>query len=155
MGCIYRAKNTVNGMCYVGKTENTLAQRKVEHKCEVGRGAKSLLHRALREYGWDAFEWDILTERDDAKELILCEIGLISILQTKDPHGYNMSDGGEGMKVGDLEFVKNIKVKEESQRKKSNVGQARQRMGSAFRRRELAAEQMRRRANEQSNKRVY
>ena len=141
MGCIYRAKNTTNGMCYIGKTENTLAQRKVEHKCEVGRGAKSLLHCAIREYGWDAFEWIVLTERDESKELSLCEIGLIAILLTKTPHGYNMSDGGEGMKVGDLEFVQ--KVQNHGAVSKPQKSQAK--MGAASRRRDLAIEQKRRR----------
>lgn len=145
MGCIYQVQNKINGMSYIGKTESALSQRKVEHRSEAKNGASSLFHRAVRKHGWNNFEWRILTERDDPKELLLCETALIEILRTKHPHGYNMSDGGEGMLSGYLdEVVKEKRKKNLKKVRRKHLGTSRRKHFSALRRRILSEEQIRR-----------
>jgi hypothetical protein len=40
MGCVYQAKNIVNGKCYIGKTVHSLKHRtKNERICETKMGA--------------------------------------------------------------------------------------------------------------------
>ncbi len=143
MGCIYQATNKVDGKSYIGKTESPLHQRKVEHRSEAKNGASSLFHCAVRKYGWSSFEWRILTERTDAKELLLCEAVLIEILRTKHPHGYNMSDGGEGMLSGYLNEVAKGKRKKNLRKAQSGHSENANRKHSAsLRRRALSAERL-------------
>ena len=56
MGCIYRATNTVNGKMYIGKTKNTLEERRVGHLTASNK-RKSVFQKALKKYGKDSFEW--------------------------------------------------------------------------------------------------
>ena len=144
MGFIYQVTNKITKESYIGKSETKLAQRKREHRCEANTGSASLFHCAIREYGWDTFEWRVLIEREDPKELILCEVGLISILQTKTPHGYNMSDGGEGMMLGYLDLDEKDK-KQEGGKRPIHPKNSKRKMASAARRRKLTAEQTRKR----------
>jgi group I intron endonuclease len=96
MGCVYLARCKVNGKGYVGKTVGSLDVRKADHRKGIRNESRQIFYRALRKYGWDAFEWTILTEDDDEEWLFLMEQKWIKRLGTKTPGGYNMTDGGEG-----------------------------------------------------------
>lgn len=96
MGCVYLARNTVNGKGYVGKTIKDLDERKEMHQWHAYDGSPFYFHRAIRKYGWDAFEWSILAEDDDDGWLLLLEQKWIKRLGTLLPNGYNMTAGGEG-----------------------------------------------------------
>lgn len=96
MGCIYLARCMVNGKGYVGKTTQLLEHRRDAHRRDAEKQSQFIFHRAIRKYGWDAFEWSILTEDDDDEWLFLMEQKWIKRLGTKTPNGYNMNDGGEG-----------------------------------------------------------
>lgn len=96
MGCVYLAKNKINGRCYIGKTINTLNYRKRKHIEAAKNNNGYYFHRAIRKYGENNFEWMILLFSEDNK--ILCEIeqGEIKKYNSKMPNGYNLTDGGEG-----------------------------------------------------------
>lgn len=96
MGCVYSATNKLNGMLYVGKTRLSLAVRRKRHESDAQKCAASYFHRALRKYGFDAFEWTVLYNDLDDDELVVYERLVIRKLKTKSPNGYNMTDGGEG-----------------------------------------------------------
>ncbi len=98
MGVVYLARNKVNGKGYVGKTTGLLRQRRWSHECRARRESVSFFHRALRKYGFDAFEWKVLMTSDDEDDLNESEIALIRLFKSKAPGGYNLSDGGEGQK---------------------------------------------------------
>lgn len=57
---IYMAYNAVNGKYYVGQTLN-LAKRKCAHKMKARLGAPGLLNAAIREHGFEAFQWFVLS----------------------------------------------------------------------------------------------
>jgi len=96
MGCIYLVRNKVNGKGYVGKTIRRFRDRKRMHERDAERGIGFIFQRALRKYGFDAFEWKMVVEEDDEKELNELERLFIKRWNTKAPNGYNLTDGGEG-----------------------------------------------------------
>lgn len=95
-GCVYVATNLINRKQYVGKTRKTLDRRKWEHRRDAAGGITRAFQRALRKYGFDAFSWETVFEHEDEAELNKAEVAFIAALGSKVPHGYNMTDGGEG-----------------------------------------------------------
>lgn len=89
---LYRATNKINGKFYLGISSRDLNKRKNEHISRRNTG-KSLISKAIKKYGQDAFEWDVLYQSDDEIDIKTIEREMISAL--KPP--YNLSEGGEGM----------------------------------------------------------
>ena len=112
---IYDRKNIVyrvdfpNGKSYVGVTSYNLNYRKREHFYKVRRGSKTAFHCALRKY-WKHNKWSILGEYETFDCAKKKEIELIKSLDTRAPHGYNLTTGGDGI-VGQkfsLEYRKKL-----------------------------------------------
>lgn len=95
---IYKATNTTNGKVYIGFTADW-PRRKTQHLEAAHRDSSSIFHQALRKYGPDAFEWEVLCQSKDGDHLLnemephfikeynsLCNTG----------HGYNVTTGGRG-----------------------------------------------------------
>ena len=98
MGCVYIARNRVNNKRYVGKTVKLLCQRMSGHVWAAKRNRGNMVfHKALNKYGQNGFEWTVLFEGDDEKELGRVERAIISMLRTQLPFGYNTTAGGEGL----------------------------------------------------------
>lgn len=91
---IYKATNTVNRKSYIGITKHW-PKRKGDHIRASKNGSKHLFHIALRKYGIDVFEWEVISTDGNYLE----EKRLITEHNTfyKNGHGYNMTLGGEGM----------------------------------------------------------
>ena len=97
---VYCHTNKINGKKYIGITAQTLEQR-----CRAnGNGYMSANQRvffsAIKKYGWDNFDHEILAEGLSQEEAKRKEIELIAEFHTYigDPecNGYNMTRGGEG-----------------------------------------------------------
>lgn len=96
-GIIYIATNIINGKSYIGKTIQTLKQRKQSHIRYAKEGGMGVFLSALRKYGIENFKWEILCE---------CDKDILGITETMkiivhnshyiDGYGYNMTYGGEG-----------------------------------------------------------
>lgn len=100
-GIIYKATNTINGKSYIGKTIQSLEERKYVHKSyskKINGGKKVVFHSAIKKYGWESFEWEVLCECDNFDLLGIKETMKIIINNTHyiDGYGYNMTYGGEG-----------------------------------------------------------
>lgn len=95
---IYLITNTVNGKYYVGQTIKAVATRMRFHWAQARAARdKMRLHRAMRKYGPDAFEWDVLATADSVEQLDLQERLWIIALDARNPDvGYNLAAGGEG-----------------------------------------------------------
>ena len=93
---IYLLTNTINGKQYVGQTSVGLDERWRRHCRYARRGNPQYLCRAIRKYGPDAFTREIL-EHTTVEDVNVREIYWISELKTLE-HGYNMTEGGEGMR---------------------------------------------------------
>lgn len=94
---VYKATNKINGKAYIGYTSN-LRRRKNDHKhsAAINKYPNVLFHKAIRKYGWDQFDWEILFESSD-KSLVYdkMEPHFISKFDTINT-GYNMCYGGQG-----------------------------------------------------------
>lgn len=106
---IYKVTNTKNGMCYIGQTKTTLAQRKTSHKrkalvYEIDRP----FYNDIRKFGFEAFEWEIVCYCDTLEELYQKEIEYINSIEPS--KCYNLNGGG----------VENFTVSEYTRKKLSN-----------------------------------
>jgi group I intron endonuclease len=98
---IYLVKNSKNKVVYIGQQIGTKS-------IESYKGSGLLLNRAYKKYGETYFKREII-EYCDIDELNDKEKSYIKQYNTKFPHGYNLTDGGDGNKG--LKFTKEQKQK--------------------------------------------
>ena len=91
MGVIYCITNNLNGKFYVGKTKRSLEVRFKEHFKE-----KTYIGRVMRKHGIENFTVEVL-ETCFVDKLNERERYWIAELDCKDPNGYNLTDGGDGL----------------------------------------------------------
>lgn len=94
MGEIYKITNLVNGKCYVGKTKHESILRWKDHI--NGYHPSSLIHKAIMKYGVDEFSFEVIESNVSEELLNELEIYYISKYNSKNPNGYNLTDGGDG-----------------------------------------------------------
>lgn len=120
---IYRALNRVTGKSYVGQTRRPLYERRAGHYCRAKNSpeAGGVFAAAIRKYGRDAFEWEVLevvqSEADlDEADLDEAERRWIAELNTVSPNGYNLEPGGTDKKIVHSETRRKIGLKRKGQR---------------------------------------
>lgn len=101
---IYKATNKVNGKCYIGQTRHSIEVRKRKHLSCARKGVKTNFYKAIRKYGADNFEWEIVCSTNDKQKLNELETFYITKYDSI-KNGYNMIDGGDN-NVMDIESVK-------------------------------------------------
>lgn len=101
---IYKATNKVNGKCYIGQTRHSIEVRKRKHLLCARKGVKTNFYKAIRKYGADNFEWEIVCSTNDKQKLNELETFYITKYDSI-KNGYNMVDGGDN-NVMDIESVK-------------------------------------------------
>ena len=93
---VYIHTNLINGKKYVGITSNFVKKR---WRNGYGYSENLPIGRAIRKYGWENFEHEIVADNldeDDAKKM---EQELIkSFNTTDDRYGYNVTAGGDGIR---------------------------------------------------------
>jgi group I intron endonuclease len=97
---IYVIRNKINGKVYVGKTTRKWPkERNSEHIRLAKKGVKTKLYDAMRSYGIENFEFEVIAQCiQDEKILAETEMLLIKQYDSFGPNGYNMTPGGEGNK---------------------------------------------------------
>lgn len=93
----YLATNVTNGKAYVGITSRSVPERWVEHLAESRRSHGWALHRAIKKYGAASFEVRAVAMSLAWSDICLVERRLIVQHGTKVPHGYNVTNGGDGV----------------------------------------------------------
>lgn len=96
-GYIYKIVNNVNGKTYVGQTISSIKQRLRQHK-HSALTKKTYLYNAMNKYGFENFKIEEIDTANTIEELNNKEIYWIKELNTKYPNGYNIADGGNGVK---------------------------------------------------------
>lgn len=97
MALIYKITNSITKEAYIGKTIRTLEIRLEEHKrdCAKYNGTTIPLYNAIKKYGWDVFNIEII-ENDIPNDIIdKKEKYYISLYDTYNK-GYNATEGGDG-----------------------------------------------------------
>lgn len=97
MAIVYKITNKTTGRGYIGQTVRTIEQRWKAHCSSVRQGSKFRFHSAIRKYGYDDWDFEVLEENDDIQYIRQREIELIEQheYQTKGV-GYNAKPGGCG-----------------------------------------------------------
>lgn len=102
MNTIYKATNIFNGNPYIG-FDSSWPNRQKEHLRQAFMPTRaqynSAFHEAIRNYGPDAFTWEVLYSSDDAHHTL--NVMESRFIQEHNSHylygiGYNMTLGGEG-----------------------------------------------------------
>jgi len=92
---IYKVTNTINNKVYIGFDSNW-PTRKKEHFRESSTSTR-IFHKAIRKYGWQNFEWEIIYQSKDRDyTLNVMEKYFIKEYNSFGENGYNMTVGGEG-----------------------------------------------------------
>ena len=110
---IYKVTNLINGKIYIGKTNHQLRKRKNDHLSDIRKNRYSIIfHHAIRKYGEECFTWEIIDQCLFPDVLLELEKYYIKKLKSKSPHGYNMTDGGEGVcgHIKTKETIEKIRV---------------------------------------------
>jgi group I intron endonuclease len=84
---VYKTTNTVNGKYYIGK-------HNLHSEYYLGSG--SVLQRAIKKYGRNAFVREVLFECETEEEAYLKESELLTEEVLNDPQCYNLRTGGQG-----------------------------------------------------------
>ncbi len=96
---IYKATNKITGKSYVGFDSAWPNRRRTHLNTAFNPKAKRYdvcFSRAIREYGKDAFDWEVIYKHWDPKFCLrVMEPMLIDALDTF-ACGYNLTEGGEG-----------------------------------------------------------
>lgn len=102
---IYVFKNKLNGKLYIGES-GSLNRRYKEHidlaqsKGFYKKIKKQAIHKAIKKYGIDNFDFFIIDQFDTVEEALDAEVKYIKKYKSKNSkYGYNLTDGGEGFKT--------------------------------------------------------
>lgn len=95
---IYIITNKINGKKYIGQSVDP-ARRKASHFCATARG---LIGKAILKYGRESFGFRVLMTGATKAEADYFEKAMIARMNTRVPHGYNLSAGGESGAFGHI-----------------------------------------------------
>lgn len=95
-GIVYKFTNKVSKKVYVGVTTKTLEERLFAHLNKANR-EKSAFQTALKKYGVESFNYEVIDTASSKEELFEKETMWIKILNCVSPNGYNLTIGGGGI----------------------------------------------------------
>jgi group I intron endonuclease len=129
MGVIYKHTNKIDGHMYIGYSTFSIEKRWKEHlrdcKCVNHKNYNTHFYNALREYGEDAFEHEILEEchTNDLEVLYEREKYWIAYYNTYENRDhYNLTPGGDG---GPVSEETRKKMSEAQKGNKNSLGKKR------------------------------
>lgn len=94
---VYRITHRDTGRCYVGSTIRTAPKRLREHCRHAFKvGTQTPLYAAMREFGLDAFDLEVLATATDYEHLLCLEMEAIAANNCVAPNGFSLVKGGRG-----------------------------------------------------------
>jgi len=93
---LYKIINKLNGKIYIGQKTSSVPPER--DKCYFGGGR--LIKLAIKKYGKDNFEKEIIWIADSKESMNSLEIIMIMLYKSLVPRGYNISKGGESPTEG-------------------------------------------------------
>ena len=101
---IYAITNTVNGKVYIGQHSGDNLQAYFRMNLQYAKSKathKPYLYSAMRKHGANSFVCTSLVQPINKEQMDALESFFIKVLETRDPEiGYNLTDGGDGVKSG-------------------------------------------------------
>lgn len=106
-GIIYKATCIITNKVYIGQTTTFLGNRKGlhKHKALYENDIKNHFHNAIRKYGWENFQWEIIDYAQTFKELNEKERYWIKYYNSVE-QGYNILEGGQNIYANTDKFLK-------------------------------------------------
>jgi len=98
---IYMIRHKESGKKYIGRSTDIANRWNLHKRHTEQRKDRSPLHRAMRKYGYDAFEWKVLTTAP-ARLHIMLERQFIRDWKVMAPHGYNVGGAAGGQPPREL-----------------------------------------------------
>lgn len=95
---VYRATNRINGKVYIGQTVGGLNRRMSKHIGLASLGNGFYLHKAMRKYGAENFEWEVIRICDSIESLNAYEQYYILYYDSM-TSGYNQQSGGKNCRA--------------------------------------------------------
>ena len=94
---IYKVENKINKKCYIGYDSNW-PKRKETHfyRASSDKSKHYHLHKAIRKYGWDNFDWQILYQSKNKKNTLKKIEPFFIKKYNSFKNGYNETLGGDG-----------------------------------------------------------
>lgn len=86
---VYKITNLDNGKSYIGQTKFTAEKRFKEHA-----KSESCIGNAIRKYGEEQFDLEVLATCETREEAYELEIAFINFFDCMAPNGYNLTEGG-------------------------------------------------------------
>ena len=97
---IYKIYNTVNDKVYIGQTVNEAKRRFAAHVSNVKHNRyKTVLYNAMKKYGIDCFQYEVINKAENIKQLNELEVKYIAEYNSIYPNGYNLKIGGDNHKL--------------------------------------------------------
>jgi group I intron endonuclease len=94
---IYKITNNKNGKIYIGITNQGVTVRWNKHCSDANRNSSFPLHNAIKKYGKDNFQIDIIESVNDVEILKKREVYWIKKFDSYNRNkGYNLTLGGDG-----------------------------------------------------------
>ena len=94
-GIVYKATLKIDGRVYVGQTIKHLEKRIADHKHSSKNPKHDHFRSAIKKYGFENFEWEIIKECHSKEELDSQEILYIELFHSTNPEkGFNLKSGG-------------------------------------------------------------
>jgi len=129
-GCMYELIFP-SGKSYIGVTSQTPIQRFNKHVSTSKHAEKpNIVHKAIKKYGADSVIVKTLAFAN-MKYLYSLEIRAILAFSTKQPRGYNLTDGGEGT-IGRIVSAKTLTRMSEAQKGKKIPPETRKKISAAL-----------------------
>lgn len=129
MGFIYKYENKINHKVYIGQTTD-LVGRKSSHRYK-STFVKCKFYNAVRKYGWDNFDFDIIAQVEEDTLKKVCDVLddlEVKFIEEYDSfyHGYNSTKGGHcyrGKEVSEefREYCRNRTYSDETRKKMSEA----------------------------------
>ena len=94
---IYKVTNKQNNKVYIGQTVKSLSQRRAEHKHRfLYENSHNKFYNAIKKYGWENFEWEVLEESNDwTYDILDIKEKYYIKLYNSIESGYNILEGGK------------------------------------------------------------
>lgn len=109
MGYIYKITNIIDNKVYVGQS-TAPRTRWSRHKSDARLNKNGAhLYRAMRKFGIDNFEFEIIAQAESVEDTDRLEIEYIKQFNSSDREfGYNIHEGGQGIRIISEETRKKI-----------------------------------------------